>query len=254
LGVIDLDVSSAGKAPVLFLLIGLLLSFFLVRLSTRLKRAGVRWPLGSVKARGMHVHHMVFGIIGVVLMGILQFALQPHGRLLDLFAFLFGGSISLVLDEFALVLHVKDVYWEEEGRASIDAVVLAAALTGILLLGLAPAGFHHGISVAPSSASWVLMTLAVTNFLPVAVALFKGKVWLGVAGLFVPGLALVGALRLASPRSPWAHLFYGVDGVKLREARARGARLASHKLRLFDLIGGTPSCRLRGRPLRERAE
>lgn len=252
MGIIEIDVSSAGKAPVLCLLIGLLLSFFLIRLSTRLKRAGVRWHCASVRTRGMHVHHMVFGIVGVVLIGILQFALQPHGRWLDLFAFIFGGGVGLVLDEFALVLHLKDVYWEEEGRTSIDAVLVAATLTGLLVLGLSPAGFRHGIAVAPSSASWVLITIAAANLVPVVVAVLKGKVWLGVVGVFVPGLALAGAVRLASPRSPWAHLFYGVDGAKLREARARGARPTSHKLRLWDLIGGAPSGRLRSATERRR--
>lgn len=256
MGVIQIDISSAGKAPLLFLLVGLLLAFFLVRLSTRLSRAGVRWRIRSVKHRGMHIHHMVFGIIGMVVVGILQFAFQPHGRWMDVLAFVFGSGIAVVLDEFALVLHLKDVYWEEEGRTSIDAVVLAATLTGLLLLGLTPTGFHDGIVVAPSSARWMLVTIAALNLAPVVIATLKGRVWIGLVGIFVPGLALVGALRLAAPRSPWAHSRYGVDSAKLREARARGARMASRKLRVWDLIGGAPSCALRvaPTPARERAD
>jgi hypothetical protein len=250
-GVIQIDISSAGKAPVLFLLIGLLLAFFLVRLSTRLSRAGARWRIRSVRHRDLHVHHMVFGIVGMVVVGILQFAFQPHGRWLDCLAFIFGGGIALVLDEFALVLHLKDVYWEEEGRTSIDAVVLAATLTALLLLGLTPTGFRDGIVVAPSSASWVLVTIAALNLVPVVIATLKGRVWIGLVGTFVPGLALVGALRLATPRSPWAHSRYAADGEKLREARARGARMASRKLRVWDLIGGAPSCKLHRATVRE---
>jgi hypothetical protein len=253
-GVVQIDISSAGKAPVLFLLIGLLLAFFLVRLSTRLSRAGARWRIRSVKHRGLHVHHMVFGIIGMIIIGILQFAFQPHGRWLDCLAFIFGGGIGLVLDEFALVLHLKDVYWEEEGRTSIDAVVLAATLTGLLLLGLTPTGFRDGIVVAPSSARWVLITIAALNLAPVIVAMLKGRVWIGLVGVFVPGLALIGALRLATPRSPWAHSLYGIDSEKLHEARARGARTASRKLRVWDLIGGAPSCKLHDAPVRERTD
>jgi hypothetical protein len=231
----------AGKEPLLFLLAGLLLTFFLVRLSTRLMRAKVRWWFGSIKPRGLHIHHMVFGIIIMVAAGILQVALQPSGRLLDVLALGFGIGVALVLDEFALALHLEDVYWSEEGRTSIDAVVLAATFTGLLLTGLVPVGLPGGLPFVPSSARWVLTATAALNLAPVVVTLLKGKLWIGVVGLFIPGVALVGALRLAKPRSPWAHQRYTREGEKLRQARLRDARLAQYKRRLWDLIGGAPS-------------
>ena len=46
-----------------------------------------------------------------------------------------------MLDEFALILHLRDVYWPEEGRTSVDAVFVAIAVTGLLLLGLRPLGW-----------------------------------------------------------------------------------------------------------------
>jgi len=73
------------------------------------------------------------------------------------------------------------------------------------------------------------------------VTLLKGKLWTGVVGIFIPGVALIGAVRLAKPRSPWAHLRYAGNADKLRQARLRDARLAQHKRRLWDLIGGAPS-------------
>lgn len=241
MGTTVLSMIHVGKGPLLFLLIGLLAAFFLVRLSTRLMRANVRWWFGELRPRGLHIHHMVFGIIVMVVVGILQFALQPSGRLLDLLGLIFGIGIALVLDEFALVLHLDDVYWSEEGRTSIDAVVLAATFTGLLLLGLVPAGFPGGLGVVPSSARWVLTATAALNLAPVIVTLLKGKLWTGVVGIFIPGVALVGAARLAKPRSPWAHLRYAGNPDKLRQARLRDARLAQHKRRLWDLIGGAPS-------------
>ena len=50
-----------------------------------------------------------------------------------------------MLDEFALILHLHDVYWEEEGRTSVDAVFIAVAVTGLLLIGLRPltCGLRH---------------------------------------------------------------------------------------------------------------
>src|SRR4029434_9613284 len=52
----------------------------------------------------------------------------------------FGVGTALVLDEFALILHLKDVYWTEEGRRSVDAVLLGVALMGMLVLGAPPLG------------------------------------------------------------------------------------------------------------------
>ena len=214
----------AGKEPLLFLLIGLLTAFFIVRLSTRLMRANVRWWFGEFRPRGLHIHHMVFGIIVLVVVGILQVALQPSDHLLDVFALVFGIGVALVLDEFALVLHLEDVYWSEEGRKSIDAVVLAATFTGLLLLGLVPAGFPGGMNVVPSSARWALTATAALNLVPVVVTLLKGKLWTGVVGIFIPGVALIGAARLAKPRSPWAHLcVHGQRGEAAPGASARRA-------------------------------
>ena len=50
----------------------------------------------------------------------------------------FGLGTALVLDEFALILHLDDVYWAEEGRLSVDAVAIATGISGLLLLGGVP--------------------------------------------------------------------------------------------------------------------
>ena len=57
-----------------------------------------------------------------------------------------------MLDEFALILHLHDVYWEEEGRASVDAVFIAVAVTGLLLVGLRPLTYDYGTSGEPGRA------------------------------------------------------------------------------------------------------
>lgn len=240
-GTIDLSMIHVVRGPLLFLLIGLLAAFFVVRVSTRLQRANVRWWFGSLKPRGVHVHHMVFGIVVMVGVGIVQFAVQPSGLLLDALALVFGIGIALVLDEFALVLHLEDVYWSEEGRTSIDAVVLAATFTGLLLIGLVPQGFPGGLGLEPAAAGWMLWASVAFNLVPVIIALLKGKLWTGLVGIFIPGVALVGAVRLAKPRSPWAHRRYVSDPDKLRQARLRDARLAQHKRRFFDFVAGAPS-------------
>ena len=69
-----------AKRPLFFLLVGFILTFVLARLNTRITRArgGSETGVGSiVTAGGLHIHHSVFGIVGMVVAGILQFALQP---------------------------------------------------------------------------------------------------------------------------------------------------------------------------------
>ena len=84
--------------------------------------------------RGLHIHHLVWGIFVLLLVG--------YGWLLDagggatprsffiirFMSVLYGAGAALTLDAFALWLNLEDVYWSSEGRASIDAVVLFSAV------------------------------------------------------------------------------------------------------------------------------
>ena len=91
-------------------------------------------PFHFVIMHGRHIHHLVFGII--ILLGVGYAWLAEIGvgdgassllasRLLSI---LYGVGAALTLDEFALWLNLRDVYWSPEGRASIDVVVLFGAL------------------------------------------------------------------------------------------------------------------------------
>ena len=129
------------KRALVFLLLGFILSFTAVRLATRRARAGEQNGQrgGSiVTPGGLHVHHSVFGIVGMIVFGILEFAMQPVAPLLEFFAFAFGTGAALTLDEFALILHLEDVYWTGEGRQSIDAIILGGTFMTLLLTGLLP--------------------------------------------------------------------------------------------------------------------
>ena len=91
-----------------------------------------------------------------------------------------------------------------------------------------------------------LMVTVAIHFVLVCIVLLKGKLWAGLLGLFVPLIALIGAVRLAKPTSPWARHFYGPGSRRRRRAEARyrkhrsalgrGARRARRTL-----IGGAPS-------------
>ena len=116
-------------------------SFFLTFAVARLCVHALRGWVGieaGVWIGGTHVHHLVWGIL--ILLGVGYTALvQPAGvdrvRTARLLAVLYGVGAALTLDEFALWLNLEDVYWEEQGRRSIDAVVLFGALVSMGLWG-----------------------------------------------------------------------------------------------------------------------
>jgi hypothetical protein len=116
-------------------------AFAVIRTVTHLIRAG-RGPFHDVVTKGGgHVHHLVWGILlllGVGYLWLLQIGTgEPAARpwASPLTALLFGVASALTLDEFALWLTFRDVYWEREGRLSIDAVVLFGSLLSIAMWG-----------------------------------------------------------------------------------------------------------------------
>ena len=130
---------ATGRLPLFCFFAGVVVGFGFIRLSVRLIRAQVRWWPGNIQTGGVHIHHVVFGVAFMILFGAAGL-LVPD----DLTGWRsataagFGVGTALVLDEFALILRLEDVYWSEQGRASIDAVFVVVAVTGLLLLGLQP--------------------------------------------------------------------------------------------------------------------
>jgi hypothetical protein len=150
-GWFDAQILDTGRLPLFCFFVAFVVSFGFIRLSARLIRAKVRWWPGNVVAGDVHVHHMVFGVVLMTIGGVAQLA-APLGSLdtRAAAAGLFGLGTALVLDEFALILHLRDVYWSNEGRISVDAVFVAAGVTA-LLQGVAAARQrvrcrHGGIS------------------------------------------------------------------------------------------------------------
>lgn len=123
----------SGKQPQFVLLVAFLLTFVTVRAITHAIRAG-RGPFRNVAVGGVHIHHFVPGIALVLTTGYLSLAFDPRVAREPLAA-LFGLGTALVLDEFALWLNLRDVYWSREGRRSVDAVIIVATLLGLILVG-----------------------------------------------------------------------------------------------------------------------
>jgi hypothetical protein len=75
----------------------------------------------------------VWGIALLLLSGWLAAARDMHDTPV---AMMFGAGAALTLDEFALWLHLEDVYWSERGRHSVRVVIVVASLAGLALVGL----------------------------------------------------------------------------------------------------------------------
>lgn len=222
-----------------FVLLGaFLLAFLFIRTSARMIRSPkFSWWPGSVETKGgLHLHHLVWGICLMMSSGFLNFALAPESPWSEVLAALFGIGAGLTLDEFALWIHLEDVYWSQEGRSSLDAVVVATLLGGMVVLGLAP----FDLTNQEGSISSLIVAILIDIVLA-ALAIFKGKPLLGLLGIFLPFFSLVGAIRLASPTSPWARRRYPPDGKKMGKCHARFARVQKRRRLLSDAIGGTPS-------------
>ena len=89
------------------------------------------WPGSIVSEGGVHVHHLVFGIVTMMVSGVIGYALEDVGFWYEASAVGFGIGIGLTIDEFALWVHLEDVYWEKEGRSSIDATLIAVGIMGL---------------------------------------------------------------------------------------------------------------------------
>jgi hypothetical protein len=240
------DVLDDPKRPLFVLLVGFIIAFLIVRVNTRMarRRGGSGRHIGSVVTPGgLHIHHAVFGIIAMAVAGILQFAIQPGSPWVEMISFAFGAGTALTLDEFALILHLEDVYWTGEGRKSIDAIILGLTFMTLLLTGLLPSTFNE-LGDYITLSRWVLSAIIIVGAFFVVVCYLKGKLFVGTIGIFVPPVALVGAIRLAKPGSPWARRQYATNAAKMERARRRDENFHQlwerRKHAVWDVIGGKP--------------
>ncbi len=116
-------------------------SFFVTFLGVRLLVVSITHhigPFGYVQMGGRHIHHLVWGILLLLISGYAELAEVGTGDtsvsilLSRLLALVYGMGAALTLDEFALWLNLDPMaYWSRQGRESIDAVVLFGALLAI---------------------------------------------------------------------------------------------------------------------------
>jgi hypothetical protein len=228
------EIVDTGKQPLFLCAVAFLVTFLVTRKIVRSIKAGS----GSLKDNvvgGVHIHHAVPGIVLMVVGGLTALAAQAIGWR-SLAGVAFGIGLALVLDEFALILHLDDVYWSEQGRTSVDAVLLVGGVLVLVLLGASPANADDA-----SVGNGVFGVMAV-NLAFAAVCFAKGKLGTGVIGIVAPTVAFIGALRLARPNSVWSHRRYPEGSAKLERARTREAAFDARwrsKIRRFqDRVAG----------------
>ena len=234
----ETHIYGAGREPAFLMLAAFVLTLAGTRFYTRMARTR-GW--GSAHVGGVHVHHLVPGVVMTLVTGGLAIGLEPRELWLASLATVFGAGAALVLDEFAMLLHLDDVYWTTEGRLSIEACMAAVAFLGLAILATLPlptdtAGERLGRLLGDG-------LIALTACF-VVVTFLKGKLKLGLFGIVVPPLSVVGASRLAKPTSIWARRLYREDGRRRSRSEARFAarevRWAHRRDRFYDLIGGAP--------------
>jgi hypothetical protein len=227
-------VETGREAQFLFF-VAFLASFGFIRTSAHMIRAQVSWWPGNVSVGGTHVHHLVWGILLLLIFGWIGIAVAPDSPWREIAAVFFGIGAGLTLDEFALWLNLKDVYWSEKGRRSIDAVIVAAAICGIVLVG-----FSGWIEAATAVEDEVFALVGSVGAVGIALAFVnaaKEKFGMALIGLFFAPVAIAGAFRLGKPGSVWAKLFYKRDRLRASRKRFSGPRGEPFWRRGGELLG-----------------
>lgn len=114
----------------LLMLISFTITFIFVRIFTYLQRLQIIPNQTSM----LHIHHLVPGIILLITTGYVGMSFWSIAKLRYAMAIFFGIGAALTIDEFALWVYLKDVYWEKQGRVSVDAVIVAIAILTISFL------------------------------------------------------------------------------------------------------------------------
>lgn len=195
----DQHIQVPGKETHFLILIAFAFSFAFIRTSTHMIRAQVSWWPGNVETKsGMHIHHLVWGILLLMVMGYLGIATAIPDPWFELVAIGFGVGMGLTLDEFALWLNLEDVYWEKQGRQSIDAVVVTLVLLFVTLLGLRFwVDVYDAVLVltgAPRGNEWVAIPIQLAGVALAVVCFRRGRKMAGLVGVFIPLVALIGAV------------------------------------------------------------
>ncbi len=115
-------------------LVSFLIMFGFLRLLTYIIHYQILPIHNMVTRSGLHIHHLFWGILLLMLAGFMALATRDPGWHLTI-AVVYGIARALTHDEFALWLKHADVYWSRQGRESIRAAFAAAAILALIAVG-----------------------------------------------------------------------------------------------------------------------
>ena len=217
-----------GRQPEFLFFVAFLLTFGFIRTSAHLIRAQVSWWPGNVEVGGTHIHHLVWGILLLLIAGYVGVAIAPPSPWHEIVAVLFGVGTGLTLDEFALWLNLKDVYWSQQGRRSIDAVIVAATFTGMVLVG-----FTAWVDVATEVEDAVFAFVGAFGVLTILVAVVNlAKEKFGDGASSASSFRPVGAGRRAPARPSRARCGRASTASARGRGRGRGSGSRRRRRRL----------------------
>jgi len=229
------------KGPLMLSFAAFVVTFVIVRVITRMIRAG-KGPFGNISSGGVHMHHSTPGMLILIAGAFIGIGSPPLSGWTYGAGVAIGLGSALVLDEFAMLFRLQDVYWTQEGQLSVNIVTLAAAVIGLGAVGLSPAKVDQMSAV---SVVWrgIAVTLLIAHLLFVTLTALKGKYSTAIVGVFISPIAWFGAIRLARPTSPWARWFYSDHRKAHAQHRADtfDKRWDSVRVKWDDIIAGTPS-------------
>lgn len=109
-------------------------TFTSVRALTHAIKNG-KGPFRNLSLGGNHIHHYMWGILLLSGVGAIAIRGEERTRRHPAVAFAYGAGLALIVDEFALLLDLQDVYWAKQGRDSVDLAVGLISTTGSILVG-----------------------------------------------------------------------------------------------------------------------
>ena len=125
-------IEDSKRLSQILVLLSFLITFASIRTITHLQKLGLLSNPG-IRAT-LHIHHLVPGMILVLISGYVGLSFWASDRVRHIMAILFGIGAALVIDEFALWIYIKDVYWERQGRASVDAIIYVVIILTIVFV------------------------------------------------------------------------------------------------------------------------
>ena len=112
-------IRNSHRLSQILILLSFLITFAIIRSITHLQKLAILPNQNGI----LHIHHLVPGIFLLILSGYIGISFWATDKIRHFMAILFGVGAALTIDEFALWLYLRDVYWEKQGRDSIDAII-----------------------------------------------------------------------------------------------------------------------------------